>query len=457
MLQETHTQEDNRKAVEKLQSTATEIMLHETDSQKLYEGSRTIATIYKKHQFSNPTASEYVSELRRHAVSGESNVASLKGKSVSRRVYTFIVGTEEAVHGGQFSVIMSELMTESLLTDAFLTAKRKDASFDVVFHAGKRLRQFLMSKNRKESTRVDADLLEVFNRKVVSTGSTTKQQVDQAAVRQYFDIIVHRLDEDAHDLAVLRIATEAITRAVKENQFTRAYWLASIADRYAQFNDGYRSQSKIELAFQICMMLNGRATGIKSSDDKNLQQQMYTLSATIPTEALAAAKATQLNFVALPLEELNALIGMLGLQKNYADLEWILTDLWNSRHQQQGAGVQDKWQANTTVTIGRRLVECRYMMNESASALHLLEDICYNLRRVWGPLDRTTLSMEELRAAMYTSLGQHGRAMGVHEEILSVLVSDEIDMDQVTAEQEASIAVSEMQAMRIAFLCGGAK
>ena len=97
------------------------------------------------------------------------------------------------------------------------------------------------------------------------------------------------------------------------------------------------------------------------------------------------------------------------------------------------------------------------MMNESRSALDLLEDICYNLRRVWGPLANTTLSMEPLRAAMYTSLEQHGHAMGVHEEILSHLVSDEIDLDLVSAEKEASIAVAEMRAMRTSFLRNGGK
>ena len=451
---------DTRKAVERLQTTATDIMLHETDSQKLYESSQSIAKIYQQNQLSNPTASEYASELRRHAVRGESNIASLKGKSVPRRVYTFIVGTEETINGGQFSVIMSELMTETLLTEAFLNARTKDASFDVIFHAGKRLRQFLISRKRTESSQVDADLLEVFKRKVVMTGGT-KQQPDQAAVRQYFDIVINRLDEDSHDLAVLRIATEAIGRAFKESQFQRAYWLAFIVDRYAHFNDGYRSQSKIELAFQVCMMLNGRAAGVKSVDDKTLQGQMNTLSASILTEALSAAKSIQLNFVALPIETLNILIVILGQQKNYADLEWILSDLWNARHQSRTTGAagssQGKWTTHTTVTIGRRLVECRYMMNESRSALDLLEDICYNLRRVWGPLDNTTLSMESLRAAMYTSLGQNGEAMGVHEEILSHLTSDEIDLDNVSAEKEASIAVAEMQAMRTSFLRNGAR
>jgi len=96
-------------------------------------------------------------------------------------------------------------------------------------------------------------------------------------------------------------------------------------------------------------------------------------------------------------------------------------------------------------------------MGERSSALDLLEDICYNLRRVWGPLDKTTIEMEQLRSAMYTSLGQHGRAMGVHEDILAHLTSDELDMDQVSGKEEADIAARHAQQLRSAFLRNGGK
>lgn len=109
------------------------------------------------------------------------------------------------------------------------------------------------------------------------------------------------------------------------------------------------------------------------------------------------------------------------------------------------------------VAIGRRLVECRFAMGERSAALDLLEDICYNLRRVWGPLDKTTLEMEQLRSQLYTSLGQHTRAMGVHEDILAHLTSDELDMDQVTSKEEADIAVKHFKELRLSYLRNGGK
>lgn len=131
--------------------------------------------------------------------------------------------------------------------------------------------------------------------------------------------------------------------------------------------------------------------------------------------------------------------------------QWILHDLWNSRH------TQTTWPATTVVAIGRRLVECRFAMGERSSALELLEDICYNLRRVWGPLDKTTLEMEQLRSSMYTSLGQHTRAMAVHEDILAHMTSDELDMDQVTSKEEGEIAVKQFTQLRLSYLRNGGK
>jgi hypothetical protein len=63
-------------------------------------------------------------------------------------------------------------------------------------------------------------------------------------------------------------------------------------------------------------------------------------------------------------------------------------------------------------------------MGNRHAALHLAEDICYNLRRVWGPLDKTALEMSSLLAEMYTAAGQYAKAMAVHEEV-STQLSDQ--------------------------------
>ena len=305
---------DTTAAQKRIETATTEILLEETDTTKLYESSKTIASILKK--LDTKVAEDYVTELRHHVVYGESSVTSLKGKTINRRAYTFIVGLEEIIRGGQFSVIMSELMTETILVTAFKKQKSSNASFDILLSTGNRLRVFLKSKNRTTAyQRIETELYEIFMKTVVGQASDS----DTSASRQFFDIVLGEFEKDAHDLSVLRIVLEGITRAFRENQFQRGYSLAFITDKYMHLFDGFRSQSKIEVAFQICLRLssrNGRKLG-----DATIEQKITKLSGTLLTEVLQAARAIQLSLVSLPLEDLNILAGILGETKNYTDLE----------------------------------------------------------------------------------------------------------------------------------------
>ena len=104
----------------------------------------------------------------------------------------------------------------------------------------------------------------------------------------------------------------------------------------------------------------------------------------------------------------------------YADLDdqqWLLKLLWSSRE------VQKTWSSNTIISIGCRYVQATYANKDHRShAIRLCEDICYNLRRVWGALDPKTLDMSELLSQLYTSMGHYREAMGVHEHTLRLVV-----------------------------------
>lgn len=313
-----NTPESNKAASTTLQDISTNILLHEKDSQRLYESSQAIAKIYTSQNVTEPNANDFLIELRRHVISGESTIVYLKGKTTDRRAYVFIVGFEETIRGiegtGQFSVLMSELMSESLLTEAYIKAKKSDAPFDTVFGYGTRLRSFLKSKQRKEATRVEEELLEIFTHKIVGN-----RQVDKAAIKQFFDIVVAEFGKDQQDVTVLKIVAEAILRSFNENQFQRGYSLAVLVDAYMHHYDGFHSQVKIETAFKICLYLTGHGT--KKCTDAKLNQSMSHLSRALLKDVLQAAKAIRLSLTAFPIEELNSLVGLLGEQQNYDDLE----------------------------------------------------------------------------------------------------------------------------------------
>jgi len=137
--------------------------------------------------------------------------------------------------------------------------------------------------------------------------------------------------------------------------------------------------------------------------------------------------------VRLKLGELNDLVGLLGEQGNYADLESILNDLWSSRE------VHKNWSQSVIISLGQRLVQARFLGSNRKSAISLCQTIVYNLRRVWGSLDPKTLEMSELLSQAYTAAGHHREAMRVHEDVLRLVVegddSDDRTPDTMTAER----------------------
>jgi tetratricopeptide (TPR) repeat protein len=348
-----NTPESNKAASTTLQDVSTNIILHEKDSQKLYESSQAIAKIYKSQNMTELNANDFLVELRRHVISGESNVPNLKGKTTDRRAYVFIVGFEETIRGlegtGQFSVLMSELMSESLLTEAYIKAKKNNAPFDTVFGYGTRLRLFLKSKQRKEATRIEEELVEIFTHKIVG-----HRQVDKAAIRQFFDIVVTEFGKDQQDVTVLKRVTEAILRSFNENQFQRGLSLAVLADAYMHHYDGFRSQVKIETAFKVCLYLSGHGT--RKCADEKLNQSMLHLSRVLLKEVLQAAKAIRLSLTALSIEELNSLVGLLGEQQNYDDLEVRIRYPYPSRR----SGLTYRFNSGSCTTSGHHAILNRH-------------------------------------------------------------------------------------------------
>ena len=121
---------------------------------------------------------------------------------------------------------------------------------------------------------------------------------------------------------------------------------------------------------------------------------------------------------------------------SYADLDdkqWLLKLLWSSRE------VQKTWSSNTIISIGCRYVQATYANKDHRSrAIRLCEDICYNLRRVWGALDPKTLEMSELLSQLYTSMGHYREAMGVHEHTLRLVVEGDDGDDRTVDTMESN-------------------
>ncbi|KAL4789684.1 hypothetical protein BDV19DRAFT_396748 [Aspergillus venezuelensis] len=112
--------------------------------------------------------------------------------------------------------------------------------------------------------------------------------------------------------------------------------------------------------------------------------------------------------VYLDAGHLNSLIKVLDRQKDYADLAWLLTSLWNKRDSASSPATGSSGTGNSiyTLALGRMLVVTRYLIGEYTSAIRLAEDIFYNSARVYGPSHPGTIEMSVFLFQIYTSVAQ---------------------------------------------------
>lgn len=122
-------------------------------------------------------------------------------------------------------------------------------------------------------------------------------------------------------------------------------------------------------------------------------------------------------------------------------MQWLLTQLWNSRQ------LQASWSATTVISVGRRLVEVLYVRNKQDAAISLCESMCYNLRRTWGLLDTVTIELCNLLSSLYVSAGQYADALALHEEILRAELDDDSE-DAIAEDVAGQVALQQLELIK---------
>lgn len=330
---------------------------------------------------------------------------------------------------------MAELMTETLLYQSYQRAVREKAKFDVVFTSGAKLAIFYQSKNRgEEYDRTWNELFEIF----ATNMSASKQSV---VLKEFFTMVLGEIFENRYDSRIAQMSADKVYEKMKANKAAEAYEFATYLDKYTHLQGGWRSTSKVESGFQVVLHLSGRSNGTQKVSDSKLYASVVELCRIVLSEVLVAARDLNVQFLAMPLKQLNDIVTLLGEQQNYNDLEWLLTELWESREQ------QSSWDSMTIVWIGRRLVETRFASGRRDAAIHLCEDICYNVRRVWGSSDRVTVEMYNLLASLYTTIGDHAKALAVHEDVCRQTLTVVEDGD-IEPAQGAEITKTQLELMK---------
>ncbi|GAB7346847.1 hypothetical protein MBLNU459_g1933t1 [Dothideomycetes sp. NU459] len=439
-LSKQETKESRTQIVHLLETATTHIISTEKDSQRMFESATVIAKLYLQTHHKD-SAIHFLSTLRRHIIFGErSKDLKITINKADRNPYAFVAAFETTLLSQrQFSQILSEMITETMRYEAYHKAVQEKASFEVVCTRGSQLLEFLQVIQRKdEYNKIRKDLLEVF-RTALSAGHNKQLQV-------FFDTVISEFGKNQYGSIALNIVVDSVAAHTEASRFQEAHDIAYLEYQFMTLHDELVAAENVEQGLKLGLYLAGRST--KQCQDTKLQQQMLSLSRDILTLVLAAGRKLKIQFRSMTLPDCNMLAGLLGMQHLYGDLEGLLSDLWTSRH------VQQTWSSSTIVCIGKRLVEVRFAAGHTEAALHLCQDIIYNLRRVWGELDQTTLSMWQLLSELQTAAGNLHAAQNVHEEVLRSVLTAVEDGD-IEVDQGAAIAVSQFERLKRTFQRSG--
>lgn len=429
--------------VRMLLETTIEIIKKEKHSKTLHEAAKTMGSIYIACGMIEQ-GHEMIHEMRLQIITGSasSDKSSFKlDKPIGKICYVFLVTFEQTILGQMaisYSEIMADLLTETILYESLTRSINNKSNTEVILARAGGLRAFLVSRKR----RVQIDVLDhqAHDNFVNKWGSTLKVQSEASRI-----FCIGLLEElGHHDTQHVNIGHSACVSSVakvqsllSEGRIQQAYDVALCALNFINQHRAYHQLQNVEYGIKLSELMAGRGLEkpLKSGIDTKVRNEMMELSRKIIHDVLQACKDSKLDFVRFRLSQLNRLIGLLGKQKSHIDLEWLLNLLWSSRE------VQKTWSSNTIISIGRLYVQATYAnQDHRALAIRLCEDICYNLRRVWGSLDPKTLEMSELLSQLYTSMGHHREAMGVHENILRLVVEGD-DGDDSTVDTMESARV----------------
>lgn len=437
--------ESHSMVVRMLLDTTIEIIKKEKHSKTLHEAAKTMGSIYIACGMVEQ-GHGMIHEMRLQIITGSasSDKSSFKlDKSVGKVCYVFLVTFEQTILGEltiSYTEIMADLLTETILYESFTRSINNKSNTELILTRAASLRTFLVSHKRKVQIGIlEHQAHEIFVKK---WGSALKVRSEISLI--FCTSLLEELGRhDTHNVKIGHSACISSVAKVRsllsEGQIQQAYEVALCALNFINQQRAYHQLQNVGYGFQLSALLAGRGLDkpLKSGIDPKVLNDMMELSRKIIHEVLQACKDSKIDFVRLQLRELNDLAGLLGKQQNHVDLEvrcfnptryshyhsnpnhqqWLLNLLWSSRE------VQKTWSSSTIISIGRRYVQATYANRDHRSrAIRLCEDICYNLRRVWGSLDPKTLEMSELLSQLYTSMGHHREAMGVHENILRLVV-----------------------------------
>jgi hypothetical protein len=429
-----HSKHSESSAVTKeLKESTVNILSQETSSTRLVSAAIAIASSYiETNQVSKAT--EMTEELYRQVVMKDTSNSKSVQFDVSkqgRQSLVFLAQLEHSLRRTTSSIteILAALTTEFVYFEEFRSlTTSKSSSFHTVSVSASRLYQFLIRSNRSEAAnRVFADFVAYF----ISTEGKRTKLTDSAQVKILLLTIVdhfHTHNSSNFVRSVGIASNSRVLELLQAQRYEEASNLALAAFQYISAHESFRSPAIVKFVFTLGVFITGRT--IHPQPDQAVQQKLSGVSIVIIKEVLRVISDLKINLAQISLDYLNILIGLLGEQKDYQNLVWLLSSLWSNRNLQN-------WSPAVTLGLARRFILARYLVDDALKAARLAEDIVYNCRRVNGAHHSSTLEISTLLSQLYTGIaaryqekkgGQHmankyyKKSASVHENLLRILV-----------------------------------
>lgn len=304
------------------------ILIYYRHSRTLHEAALTIGGIYGACEL-HSYGLDVLAELRRQIItksSASSNKYEVNADLVEKSSFVFIVTLEKILRGSltvTYSELMTELLTEATLFEHYRLCLKSEKDTTVIITQAAKLRAFLVARHREDEVKqVERHTFEIFIKK---WGATLKTQNHGVIMAFYTSILTELADESKIHLGnAACIASNRIVLArMSESKFQEAYEIAACAFHFADSQGAFRHLQNIGYGVKLSSYIVNR--GIAKTSGKAIPPELYSkmieLSKSIIKVVLKTCKEHDISFVRLQLPALNDLVGLLGAQHNYIELE----------------------------------------------------------------------------------------------------------------------------------------
>lgn len=429
---------------EELHTSTFQVLSTNLSSAQLVSAATMIANGYlatgEIEQAHDLTSEIYHQLVMRAAASSTTHKLDL---SRSRQSLIFLAQLEHVLHVNRASTIvetLASLTAEYLYFEEFrslTSSSSKSTSFFSVTQAASNLYALLIQNKRDNSIAesVYNDYVSFFHATEGQRVQLTNNAQVQVLLRTVLGYLAkHRSDNFLRSVGVASFY--GIQAYLEKNDYESASNLALGAFRYLSAGNNELSPQESAKYILVSGLLIAGQTSIADSTAK---KQLVDASAQILPAAIGVLRGLNVDTSHIGLENLNTLIGVLGQQKEYTLLLWVLSGLWKNRSKLA------VWGAGVTLQLARHYILARYLTDDKLKAARLAEDILYNCRRVNGPSHPKTLELSILVSQLYTGVAEElqnskgGKSMaeriykkvaGVHEYLLRVFLDPNLmDLD----------------------------